>query len=86
MMYNYIMMHRTQILLKKRQYAALRTWAKRTDRSLSEVIRLAVDRFLGEDATRGRASRLADICGMFSDPGGCSGRDHDKYLYGDQKD
>jgi hypothetical protein len=86
MMYNNVVMHRTQILLEVRQYAALRAWAKRTDRSLSEAIRLAVDRLLGVGQKRGGASRLADIRGMFSDPGGCSGRDHDKFLYGDPKE
>lgn len=86
MMYNNIMMHRTQILLEERQYAALRAWAKRRDRSLSEAVRQAVDRLLGAGQKRGRGSRLADICGIFSDPGGLSSRDHDKYLYGDPKD
>ncbi|MCX5794211.1 MAG: hypothetical protein NTY77_01785 [Elusimicrobia bacterium] len=80
------MMHRTQILLEQRQYAALRAWAKRTDRSLSEAVRLAVDRLLGAGQKGRPGARLADICGMFSDPGGVAGRDHDSYLYGGAKD
>ncbi len=85
MMYNIdVMMHRTQILLKERQYAALKAWSKRVDKSLSEVLRMAVDRFLGVEKASG-AARLSDVCGIFSDPGGHSGRDHDKILYGRSK-
>jgi hypothetical protein len=75
-------MHRTQILLEDKQYAALKAWARRVDKSLSEVVRQAVDRLLGCDAAQGEASKLNDICGIAADPGGPSGRDHDKILYG----
>lgn len=81
MMYNYVM-HRTQILLEERQYAALKSWGKRADKSLSEVIRTAVDRLLeAEKPKRRGASKLKALCGKFSDPG-LSGRDHDRVLYG----
>ncbi|MFA5139449.1 MAG: hypothetical protein WC728_09480 [Elusimicrobiota bacterium] len=73
-------MHRTQVLLEDRQYEALKAWAKRMDKSLGEVIRLALDRLLGGGAEA--AGRLDSICGIGSDPGGPSGRDHDKQLYG----
>lgn len=72
-------MHRTQILLEDRQYEALRAWARRTERSLSEAVRLAVDRLLGG---RRRGARLSEIRGIFRDPGGPSGADHDRILYG----
>ena len=86
MMYNIdVMMHRTQILLKERQYAALKAWSKRVDKSLSEVLRMAVDRFLGAEKKSSGAASLSDACGIFSDPGGLSGRDHDKILYGRPK-
>ncbi|MBI5242188.1 MAG: hypothetical protein HY922_00735 [Elusimicrobia bacterium] len=78
-------MHRTQILLEDRQYAALKAWAKRIDKSLSEVIRLAVDRLLGAEDREKRPSRLGSICGIGRDPGGLSGREHDRFLYGEPK-
>ena len=81
MMYNNAM-HRTQILLEDKQYEALKAWAKRVDKSLSEVVRQAVDRLLGAEAEAAGPSRLSDICGIAQDPGGPSGRDHDNTLYG----
>ncbi|MDD5656381.1 MAG: hypothetical protein PHF00_03905 [Elusimicrobia bacterium] len=76
-------MHRTQILLEDHQYAALKAWAKRTDRSLSEVVRMAVDRLLGVGKKRGRQLRLSDLYGIFSDPGGpSSNAEIDAELYG----
>jgi hypothetical protein len=80
MMYN-LCMHRTQILLEERQYAALKAWARRVDKGLSELIRLAVDRLLGEEV-RSRGGRLRSIRGIAADPRGPSGRDHDELLYG----
>lgn len=85
MMYTFTM-HRTQVLLEERQYAALRTWARRMDKGISEVIRLAVDRLLGAETLRKHpASALQSIRGIGRDAGGPSGREHDKYLYGDRK-
>lgn len=75
-------MHRTQILLEDRQYGALKAWARRTERSLSEAVRLAVDRLLGLDAGPKRKGRLEDICAIMKDPGGPSGAEHDRVLYG----
>jgi len=73
--------HRTQILLENRQYEALKTYARRVDKGLSEIIRLALDRFLGRTRGPGR-SRLNDICAIAKDPRGPAGRDHDSLLYG----
>lgn len=81
MMYNNGM-HRTQVLLEDRQYAALRTWARRADMGLSEMIRLAVERLLGSEKKAGPSRRLKDICAIRSDSGGPSGGEHDKILYG----
>lgn len=80
MMYNNVM-HRTQILLGDRQYEALKAWAARSGKSLSEAVRLAVDRLL--DTGENKApTRLSDIRGIARDPGGPAGRDHDRTLYG----
>src|SRR5262249_3548444 len=84
MMYNYDM-HRTQVLLEERQYAALRAWARRWDQGISEIIRLAVDRFLGTKMKRkAKSPGLNAICGIGTDPGGPSGREHDQFLYGER--
>lgn len=80
MMYN-SNMHRTQVLLKKCQYEALKARARRTDKSLSELIRLAIDRLFGWGESAKAATDLSDICGIGKDPKGPSGRDHDKALY-----
>ena len=75
-------MKRTQILLENRQYDALRTRARREDKSLSEIIRQAVDQWLGYDKPAEGSSKLSEICGIFSDPTGFSGADHDEIIYG----
>lgn len=75
-------MRRAQILIEDEQYQALKAWARGTDRSLSEVVRLAVDRLLGEKRRAPAKYRIADLCGIVRDPGGPAGRDHDRILYG----
>ena len=74
-------MHRTQILLEDRQYGALKAWARRTENSLAQAVRLAVDRLLGLDERPRRGGRLGDICAIMKDPGGPSGAEHDRVLY-----
>ncbi len=81
MMYTNVV-HRTQILLEKQQYEALKAWSCRADKSLSELVRLAGSRLLGGGEGSGKKLRLSDIRGIGKDPGGLSGRDHDKALYG----
>lgn len=76
--------HRTQILLEERQYAALKALARRAGRSLSEIIRTAVDEMLGERPLTHRKG-LARICAIASDPDGPAGRDHDALLYSGSK-
>lgn len=73
--------HRTQILLEERQYAALKALARRAGRSLSEIIRSAVDEMLGERPLTHRKG-LSRICALARDPNGPSGKDHDAQLYG----
>ena len=75
-------MHRTQILLEDRQYGALKALARRAEKSLGEAVRLAVDRLLGLEARPRRGGRLGDICAIIKDPGGPSGAEHDRILYG----
>lgn len=83
MVYTETMMIRTQILLKDRQYEALKAKARREGKSLSALVRAAVARMLGEEP-RG-SMRLRDICGLGRDPGGPSGSEHDAVLYGRRK-
>src|SRR3989442_14582235 len=75
-----ISMHRTQILLKPHQYEALKARARQEGKSLSELIRIAVSQWLG-DEPRARKARLADLCNLGRDPRGPAGRDHDSILY-----
>ena len=69
-------------MLEKRQYEKLKARARREDKSLSELIRLAVDRFLGLEKAGPSSGNLKAIRALGSDPGGPSGREHDKTLYG----
>ena len=74
-------MHRTQIQLEDRQYMALKARARKEYRSLSQLVRHAVDLLLGREATVSPKKHLSDICGIATDPKGPTGRDHDKVLY-----
>lgn len=75
-------MLRAQILLERSQHEALKAWARATDRSISELVRLAVTRLLGSRRGSAPKARLADIRGIAKDPGGPAGRSHDQVLYG----
>lgn len=74
-------MHRTQVLLEVKQYEALKIRARREERSLSELIRLAVDRWLGREKIKLYSFHLKDLCGLGKDPGGPSSSEHDRFLY-----
>lgn len=80
MVYTETMMIRTQVLLKDRQYEALKAKARREGKSLSELVRAAVARMLGDEP--GGSMKLREICGLARDPGGPSGSEHDDVLYG----
>ncbi len=78
-------MHRTQIILEESQYLALREWARRTGKSMGQLIREMLDHeFEEEAASAGSGPRgLEKLKGVFSEPG-LSGEDHDAAIYGDQ--
>lgn len=76
-------MQRTQVLLESGQYEALKARSRREAKSLSKLVREAVDAFLGR--SKPAESRLSDICGIGKDPSRASGADHDHYLYGWKK-
>ena len=71
-------MHRTQILLEERQYEMLKARAEREGRSISDLVREAVDAMLGRARTG--ATRLSDVAGIGEDTE-ARGRDHDAVLY-----
>jgi hypothetical protein len=75
-------MRRTQILLEERQHDALVSWARATDRSISELVRMAVGSLLGNKSARGERASVTAMRGLATDKGGPSGRDHDRALYG----
>ena len=79
MMY-YIIMHRTQLMLEKWQYDALRLRAERRSISLSELVREILTEHL-QRQTKKKASGLYKIEGIGAD-GALSARDHDTFLYG----
>lgn len=75
-------MRRTQILMEEDQYQALKAWARGTDRSLSDLVRMAIDRVMGERTPRTQRYRIENLCGFVRGSGGMAGRDHDRVLYG----
>ena len=76
-------MHRTQIILDDSQYVALREKARRTGKSMGQLIReLLTQDFQGASKDhRRRALSLAKMTGILKDPG-FGGEDHDDVLYG----
>ncbi len=75
-------MHRTQIILEDWQYQALRAQAEREGRSMSELVREILRAALGRPS--GRESRLKEMEGVGEDVA-AYGRDHDRYLYGENE-
>ena len=72
--------HRTQLMLEEWHYRYLKNTAEREDRSLSEILRDILSKYINErDSTR--RSSLKEIDGIGADEK-ASGRDHDKWLYG----
>jgi hypothetical protein len=73
-------MQRTQIILEDWQVQALRSRADRERKSVSALVREAVEAFLGRNRPESMPS-LARIDGVADKPGRY-GRDHDRALYG----
>ncbi len=75
-------MHRTQIILDDAQYVALREKARRTGKSMGQLIRELIAQQLeaGPKPRRGKASGLAKLTGILKDLG-FGGEEHDEVLY-----
>ena len=73
------MLHRTQVLLERQHYQALKRLAREEGISLSALLRQILDEyfFRPEDKRPG----LHDLVGLGCDPH-LAGRDHDQALYG----
>jgi len=73
-------MQRTQVMFEDWQIQALRSRADRERKSVSAVVREAVDAFFGQHRAESTPA-LARIDGVADKPGRY-GRDHDRALYG----
>ena len=60
-----VFMNRTQIYLNPAQQKALNTLAARTGRTQTELIRDAIDQFVGERKASGRASVIKRSAGLW---------------------
>lgn len=60
-------MHRTQIYLPDEAYLELQALSRRTRQSLAELIRQAVERYLGETRRESRLEKLREGFGLWSD-------------------
>ena len=75
-------MHRTRISLGKWQYQYVVGRARRTQSSISDVVRRLVTQAAGSDMPAERASDpIFSIIGMAEGDGALAGREHDSYLY-----
>lgn len=76
-------MHRTQITLEDTQYLSLREQARRSGKSMGQLIREMLDRELGPrpPSRRQGATGLKKLRGILEDPG-FGGEDHDEVLCG----
>lgn len=75
-------MVRMQVQLRDDQYEALKERAATAGRSLSELVRDSVDRWLEGEAATGALEGLMQLAGRFHDPAGASdvAENHDRYL------
>ena len=76
-------MHRTQINLDDWQYLALRERARRSSKSMGQLIRELLDLELqvGHRTRGGRTAGLKSLNGIVKDPG-FGGEKHDEVIYG----
>ena len=75
-------MRRMQVQLREEQYEALKARAAAAGRSLSELVRDSVDRWLDSEATENALDGLLGLAGKFHDPSGAEdvAENHDRYL------
>ena len=72
------LLHRTQLMLEEWHYEYLKNAAEREGKSLSEILRDILSKYIDErDSAQ---SHLREIAGIGADEE-ASGRDHDKWLY-----
>lgn len=76
-------MHRTQIILDDWQYQVLRAKADQEGRSMSDLVREILRAALKQPPRKN--SRLDEISGIGEDAA-TYGRDHDQFLYGEDRD
>jgi len=76
-------MHRTQVNLDDWQYLALREQARRSGKSMGQLIRELLDLELqvGHRARGGRTAGLKSLNGIVKDPW-FGGESHDEVIYG----
>lgn len=75
-------MHRSQILLEEWQYQHLSDEARRTDKSISQIVRELVTKWIEAQRTGPSAGDpFFDIIGMVSSGDGHIAEEHDKYIY-----
>lgn len=75
-------MVRMQVQLRDDQYEALKERAAAAGRSLSELVRDSVDRWLEGEAAVHALDGLLELAGAFHDPSGAQdvAENHDQYL------
>ena len=66
-MYDVYIMHRTQLYLQKEQYEALQRLGSQTRRSMSDLIRSAVDDFLARQSAASKDAILDSNFGLWND-------------------
>ena len=78
-------MHRTQVSLENHQLARLRELAEAEGKSIAALIRGLVEAYI-ERHPKPNEDPLARLKGIVEGDGQAGGRDHDRYLYGNQRE
>jgi metal-responsive CopG/Arc/MetJ family transcriptional regulator len=71
-------LHRTQVMLKEWHYRYLKNAAEQESKSLSEILRNILSKYIDENESTQK--HLKEIAGIGADME-ASGRDHDRWLY-----
>lgn len=77
--------HRTQISLEVHQYRMLLDLSKKTQKSISAIIRDLVEEKFSRKPSELKADPLFGIVGMGEGDGASVAREHDEALYGSRK-